>query len=417
MIEVGFLPFHARQVIPGKGVIQLRKKPSTQKIGPVLLKSLGPDKFQLEWRDPITGTRQRRRLSCSKEQAEAAAVNVSSEVLTGKGFTPGRPTSRTPTITDGIAEAIRVCGGNKTTKVDLGKRAAPFTRWMGERYPRVNEWSDLRPGMIREYVSELVALGRAYDTIRMRLVPIKMAWRKCSEDYPGIVHPLPRIKIPNHAPVEIKSLDPSEVAVLIHWMKANAPSLAPVVILMALTGLRTREAIHLRRCDVNLEKGLVRVTETALHRPKNRSSYREIPIPSEALESLTEAIQGQRVAPIGEGEIFRTKYGASWENNILTQRFRKLLLAASEETGIAAFREIPIRKLRSSFASMAFALGVNPEVLRRYMGHSGGILERHYMKVGMDDLREVSSRMEQWRSLLFQGQNGKKWATLKEGHR
>lgn len=412
MSETGFLPFIAWQVIPGKGVIMMRSKPLKSRIGPVTVKPLGENRFQLAWMDPASGSYVRRRIEATHEQAEQAAFKIGSEILSDRGFLPpGKKRVSTPSIREAISEAVRLGGGNAYTKTDLGRKGAAFVRWIEESHPRIKAWEDLKPFHVREYVRHLEGLGLAPDSIRLRLVPVKSAWKHCSENYD--IRPLPKIKLPTSAPQVVTCFDAPEVAVLLHFLRRVHPILGGIATLQALAGLRVLEAAYLRRSDVDLERGIVRIRETPLHKPKNQSSHREIPVCSEVLETLEEAFQRQRVIPLdGGGELFLTVQGNPWHVHTLSKRFRELLDLAADETGLPIFRELPVRKLRASFSTLASSLGADTEALRRYLGHAGtGILERHYMLKGEDDLRGVSNRLEGWRNLLSGGQDCKIIAT------
>jgi len=60
-------------------------------------------------------------------------------------------------------------------------------------------------------------------------------------------------------------------------------------------------------------------------------------------------------------------------------------------------RQVPARKLRASFETMASRLGAPDRLLRSYMGHSpGDILGCHYRRIDMDELRAVSDAMNGW---------------------
>lgn len=388
---------HARQIIPRGGVNKMREKTSLQKVSMVAIKEIAPGKYQLQWSDPQTREYMRRRLTCSIEQAREAAFVISQNILQGKGVALGR--SSTPGIKDATERAIRLSSALDETKRNLAGRAAGFVLWIAENYPRVRDWSDLRPSHVREYVSYLHKQGKARDTIRLALVPIKMAWRLVSEDYPE-VRPLPKISVPPSPPREIENLDEWELSVALAWLRRVHPTLGAVATLQALAGLRMREAVFLRRQDIDFRGGRVRITETPYHKPKTASSNREIPVCDEVLEAIEESMSKQKVIPTS-GEIFLTAYGNPWEQVNLSHRFKMLLIQAAKETKVSRLGELPPRKLRSTFATLAGKLGANLEALKRYMGHTpGSILERHYLRFNPEELEGVRIAIEGWRSLL-----------------
>jgi integrase len=53
--------------------------------------------------------------------------------------------------------------------------------------------------------------------------------------------------------------------------------------------------------------------------------------------------------------------------------------------------QVPARKLRAAFATMASRMGAQNRILKAYLGHAAGdILGDHYRRINMDELRQVS---------------------------
>jgi integrase len=249
--------------------------------------------------------------------------------------------------------------------------------------------------MVQAYVIECENAGLAWDTIRLRLVPIKSAWRTMTENYPELVKPLPKIRTAPKPRREIECLEAAEVSRLLEWLKDNAPAeLWGMATLQALCGLRMLEAQHLRRQDVDLKAGTITITETDHHKPKTLDSHRTIPVCREALAALQSVMDRQRVIPI-TGEIFSLVRRAR-----LSSRWSYWLRKAAKDLDDPRFRDIPARKLRASFATMAGRMGAPDRLLKAYLGHvPGDMLGGHYRRIGMDELRAVSERMNGWRKL------------------
>lgn len=272
--------------------------------------------------------------------------------------------------------------------------------------------------MVESYVRHCEELNLAPDTVRLRLVPVKMAWRRMHADYPELVKPPVVSWLRTAPPVEeIECLEADEAATLLGWLKTYKPSLWPMGCLQALAGLQMLEAASLRWQDVDLNAGTICIADTGRHKPKNHSSYRTIPVCAEVVEALRLVIEGQKVRPVS-GELFVDEKGNPWSKDGLSQRWTCTLRAAAKaETtierkngrqmtlprpglGIPRLASIPARKLRAAFATMAGRLGVQDRILRRYMGHSAGdILGGHYRRIDLSELRTVSDAMNDWREV------------------
>lgn len=118
------------------------------------------------------------------------------------------------------------------------------------------------------------------------------------------------------------------------------------------------------------------------------------------LEALRAALAGQKVRP-ATGEIFTNQRGNVWVKNALTLKWYRILNHAATRPevikskgtgkrmtlnphglGLARLGEIPARKIRAAYATLA--------------GRLGG----HYRRIDLDELRSVSSLMNDWRDAI-----------------
>jgi len=183
-------------------------------------------------------------------------------------------------------------------------------------------------------------------------------------------------------------------------MKTNAPDLWPIACLQALAGLHVYEAMALRAQDVDLNAGTVTVTDTGHHKPKTRDSFRAIPICNEVAQALRAALTGQTVRPASR-ELFTNRKGNLWVKNAIGLCWRRTLRRAARDLGMARLTEVPPRKLRAAFSTMAGRLKVPDRLLKAYLGHSSGdVLGGHYRRIDLDELRLVSEAMNGWRQSL-----------------
>jgi integrase len=330
------------------------------------------------------------------------AAHVSQEVLAEKGSVPGSKRSG-PTLKEAIAESIRLSRQRDYVRKDSASRAGLFLAWMDDHFPKVALWHELKPYMVQEWVRNMESRGLAHFTVRNHLRPILAAWKWVHENYPEAVKSLPKIRLSSPSAREIECLEPAEVKALLGYLEDREPDLYCMACLQALAGLRTLEASSLRRQDVALQRGTVRVTDTGYHKPKTAGSERIIPVCSEVLQALAGWMNSQKVIP-ATGELFLTRLGTHWTPSGLNHRWAKksggVLLKAARETGIPRLAEVQPHRLRSSFATMAGRLGVPDRLLKAYLGHSpGDVLGEHYRKITLAELGMVSSLMNGWQTL------------------
>lgn len=143
-------------------------------------------------------------------------------------------------------------------------------------------------------------------------------------------------------------------------------------------GLRRGEALGLRWCDVDLERGELRVTQT-LQRldgrlmfvpPKSERSRRRVPLPAVALRALQDhRVQAVREASLRQETVepdelvFTSTTGTPLEPRNVNRVFSELVRSAG-------LRHVRLHDLRHTCASLLLAQGVSPRVVMDTLGHS-----------------------------------------------
>jgi len=143
--------------------------------------------------------------------------------------------------------------------------------------------------------------------------------------------------------------------------------------------------LSLRKRDVDFEAGTITITENERHCPKNRFSFRVIPVMEFVLDTLHETI-GRLATGNDESLVFLTaRYNRPWTLNGYHWSLRQAMLAS----GIDALRDYKPRWLRASFVSAALAMGADSDCVQKYMGHApNSVLTRHYAQITDEMLRE-----------------------------
>ena len=143
--------------------------------------------------------------------------------------------------------------------------------------------------------------------------------------------------------------------------------------LLALTGCRRSEVLRLRREDVALDAGELRL-------PDSKTGARAVPLPPQAVEllaSLLSAHDGPWVIP-------GRKPGTHLGN--IDEAWRLI----RERAGLEGVR---LHDLRHSWASRALALGESLPVIGKLLGHSKMETTARYAHLARDSVQEAADRV------------------------
>lgn len=193
-------------------------------------------------------------------------------------------------------------------------------------------------------------------------------------------------------PREPRELDERDVAAILKVASGHA---CEAMLWVAIAGgLRRGELLALLWADVDLDKGIVWVREQVQRltgmgqvrsEPKSRAGKRPMMLPGVALAALRDhADRQERLGrPNPLGLVFPSRAGThfeqqNWSRDVwrpwLREAKRRKLTGLPETT---KFRELT----RKAHSSLLVALGVDPETLRRRMGHARvDVTYAHYVQ-------------------------------------
>ncbi|NSW76107.1 MAG: site-specific integrase [Candidatus Atribacteria bacterium] len=159
---------------------------------------------------------------------------------------------------------------------------------------------------------------------------------------------------------------------------ARKHRLYPAFLLLATTGLRRGELLGLRWQDVDLDRGVITVSQAlavlskklVFLPPKTKAGKRMIPLLPEVVEEL----RGWKKKWLEE----KIALGPDWPETdlvfpsevhtpIYPRNFLRVFRDICESAGISG---ITIHGLRHSFASYLLASGENPKIVQELLGHS-----------------------------------------------
>jgi integrase len=173
--------------------------------------------------------------------------------------------------------------------------------------------------------------------------------------------------------------------------------LAPLWRLMAFTGVRRGEALGLRWCDLDLERGRATICQTILpiaHRPtvgepKTARGRRSVAIDRRTVEVLHlhrkhQLEQRLLVGPDfhDHGLVFGHPDGEPLNPEYVSRRFQRLVRAS----GLPSVR---LHDLRHTHATLALAAGVPTRVLSDRLGHSAMAVTTDIYQHAIPDLEAV----------------------------
>ena len=161
-----------------------------------------------------------------------------------------------------------------------------------------------------------------------------------------------------------------EVAMLAEHIVA-APDMTGLCILLVLnTGLRLGEICALKKADIDLNSGILRiersvqriksgaVTQLLLQTPKSQNSRRSVPIPADMLVLLTHALTG-----IPAGAFLLTGNDRPLDPRTMQYRYKSLL----KRCGVA-YRNFHV--LRHTYATRCMEQNVDIKSISEMLGHS-----------------------------------------------
>ena len=389
-----FAAMSPRNVATNRG--DAMPKRTEQELGRVTIRLREDGKWAASWWDKAARKLVRRVLPVtSYKQAVESATKTNTDLITGDGYIPSRRSKGGHSIKQAFDETIRFRRANDTTKEHYTFLTNQFTEWLTEFFPGLSQWGDLRPMHVEAYIQWAVAQGYAFDTVRLRIAPIRATAIYMADNYDRYKEITRKIKLPARQGRNSRAVaGQAELDKFLEYTVEHYPALAPIVALQALAGLRVLEALTIREQDIDFAAKTVTVAETPIHKPKTADSARTIPACDSLLAVLGRAL-GQRKVIHREGYAFITRRGKPWTRSGYHDAVKGLMREFSRDTKIEIVGNMAPREFRATFASMVRAMGADFRVVQVYLGQSApDILARHYERLPIERMRaEITARM------------------------
>jgi integrase len=233
----------------------------------------------------------------------------------------------------------------------------------------------LRPSDIEALVLALRAKDLSDSTVRQVYTILRAGLDGAVRD--GLIarNPATVVKRPGVAHKEARHLDAGEVAAVLK--AAQASRYYPALALIASTGVRRGEALALRWEDVDLDAGVLRVTQTVtrigkqlvITEPKSAKARRAIPLSPAVVTLLRKHRTAQKAERLraanqwtDSGLVFTTGFGTVVEPHSLLRAAR----AATQSAGVDG----GVHTLRHSVAVGWLESGVHIKAVADLLGHS-----------------------------------------------
>lgn len=167
---------------------------------------------------------------------------------------------------------------------------------------------------------------------------------------------------------------------------AKGDKLEALYVLAVSTGLRQGELLGLKREDVDLQEGVLRVRRTVfngvVNAPKTARSNRTVRLTNEAIRALREHQVG------GAGEWgFTTRVGTSVSPHNLTNRSWKPLLRKAGLPQSTRFHD-----LRHTCATLLLTKDVHPKIVQAMLGHSSITITLDLYSHVLPDMQEKAMK-------------------------
>lgn len=251
---------------------------------------------------------------------------------------------------------------------------------------------ELRPGDVEDWLVAQVGRGDAPATVNGRLRVLRSICRAAAADW-GVPDPTATVQALREGESSRRPLGAAELRRLLELVEREDPARYPLLLLLALTGLRWGEATALRYEDLDEAGGVLRVArahwrghvgETKAGRP------RTYPLVPELLEVLREHRRRRMAAQApghGEGWCFAVRRrGGGW-GLPAPSSWGKCLPRWCEAAGV---RVVSPHAFRRSWVDLARQSGAHLVVARSLVGHAGDRVHERYSSVATDEQRAVA---------------------------
>ncbi|HDR9158107.1 TPA: site-specific integrase [Burkholderia vietnamiensis] len=233
------------------------------------------------------------------------------------------------------------------------------------------------PDLVSRYRDDRLARGKANNTVHLELALLGHLFNVAIKEWHiGLIfNPVANIRKPSPGEGRNRRLSESEQAKLLATVDQHSnPMLGWIVRLAIETGMRQSEILGLRRGQVDLERRVVRLTDT-----KNNAA-RTVPLTKLAALVLQNAL-GNPVRPIDTDLVFFGEPGRDGKRR--AYQFTKVWNELKKHAGLIDFR---FHDLRHEAVSRLVEAGLTDQEVASISGHKSMQMLRRYTHLRAEDL-------------------------------
>ena len=239
---------------------------------------------------------------------------------------------------------------------------------------------------VQAWVQELVAQGLSASTVRHAIGTLSKILNEAVAAGALVANPCQRISLPHLPKGKVESLTLDQVKALADAIehpeikpagngarpvgRSHFPEYSLLIRFTVFTGLRAAEVAGLKIRALDLDKGVVRITETLSEVrghlytvPPKTYQFRSVPLPEFLIEELREHLAALDDDP--DGYVFRAPTGTPlrWQN-FYNHHFKP----AVRQAGLP--ESTRFHDLRHTYASILISQGAHPRAMMERLGHS-----------------------------------------------
>jgi integrase len=301
-----------------------------------------------------------------------------------------------PLYEESLADAkkMKLCAGSWRNYSSQWRR---FTAWLGVRHPAVLMLADVTPGIAKEYARHLTGdAGMSASTYNQHRSLLQSLFRLLA-DHAGIVaNPFAatvRMKKSGKRRDRLAQGDINRLLAFFDTPACTTPNKDELRVLFNLgawAGLRLGDCARIRRKDVHLADGVIRLVPSKTKRHGERTIT--APIEPELRPILVDWMRRSK------GALLLPTLAATYERcpETLDRWTREIFMACSitRHEDAASGRKVSttgFHSFRGSAVSRWSARGISLAVIGRAIGDNLDTIEKHYLRTSDDEVKAAFS--------------------------
>jgi integrase len=310
----------------------------------------------------------------TKRDAEDWARRTEDEMVRGV-FIQRAPSERL-TFNDAIDQYLKEVSPTKSDFTQRGEKskAKRLKAELGKY-----SLAAITPDLVAEYRDKRLEEGKKPNTVRLELALLGHLFTVAIQEWRiGLTYnPVANIRKPSPGEGRDRRLTAAEETKLLEAVSNYSnPMLGWIVRLALATGMRSTEIVSLRRSQVDLQRRIVRLTNT-----KNGSA-RTVPLTKKATELLAQALANQ-LRPLRCDLVFFGEPGRDKEKTRRPYAFNKIFGKIKKDIGLA---DLHFHDLRHEAVSRLVEAGLGDQEVSAISGHKSMQMLKRYTHLRAEDL-------------------------------